>query len=209
MPGTSQNLVLAFQKTGKVINACWDKAMRSPEVLSVDDLRDIVAEMYGVEITMISVAYEADHVKSMIERWDGGKKALVAVQAGQSSVAERFAAVKELCHVIIDAPEDFSAPDCSLIEKLLQGASPDLLALENKGLWSERAAEVMARELLYPHEFRRGDLALLNDNKTTLAALALKYKVPEIVASRVLKEAYIDACDGFWQATKETAQAAE
>ena len=71
------------------------------------------------------------------------------------------------------------------------------------------AAQVLAQELLYPHELRRKDLADLNAKAVTLEDLAGRYKIPVDSVEEILAPPYLADCDRYWAAVYAERRAAE
>lgn len=193
-----EKIVRAYAKVEKVSRMVWG-GDPLPERISVDDLHAVVQHLYGVSIEMRSVKYEAHHAKSLVERWPGNK-AIVAVQHDRPETMRRYATVKELCHLIIDEPDDFSTDGCDTIDGLLYVRNLDLSAPENTAIRSEKLAEAMADELVYPNRFRRADMANVKnpEHPLTLANLALTYGIPDFVPSRVLRPLTMELRDRIW-----------
>jgi len=155
---------------------------------------------------MMAVNFQSQHLLSAVERYGPeGKDARIMPKYSLDEPVQRYAATKELCHVAMNEPEDFFAPDVVQISTLLDGGPLDLSKAEHKAVWSEQAAETTARELLYPHEWRRADLAALERGEVTVQTLAIKYKIPDLVVSRVLQPRLQDGGDEFWNRARKAA----
>lgn len=196
MSNFSEKVAAVFVKAKRLNEAIWDGDDAGK--LSIDRLKAIISDMYAVEITIIEVDFEGKHVRGMIEIYNGGRTAKVYIRAKQHDLWKRFVTVKELCHVVIDKKEDWSPHGSDTLEKLIVGDVLDLA--DHNGFASERLAEVIAHELVYPHEHRRPDLAKIAAGDCNLNDLALKYGVPIEIAARVLSQSYLTMCDTFWRA---------
>lgn len=200
MTNFSEKVAAVFVKAKRLNEAIWDGDDAGK--LSIDRLRAIISDMYAVEITITEVDFPGKHVRGMIEVYNGGRTAKVYIRTDQHDLWKRFVAVKELCHVVIDKKEDWSPHGADTLEKLMVGEVLELA--EHNGFASERLAEVIAHELVYPHEHRRLDLAKVAAGECQLNDLALKYGVPVEIVARVLSQSYLSMCDAFWRAVTIT-----
>lgn len=186
-----------FAKAKKINEAVWDGADAGS--LDIPRLKTIIERLYNVEITIRQVDFPAEHLRGLIEVYHGGKQAKVYIRQNQEDRWKRFVTVKELCHVIIDRPEDWSHDGCDTIERLVLGEMAGFDGDENNGLRSEVLAERVALELAYPHEHRWADLERVRSGQITTAALAEQYNTPDEIIQRVLRPRYLNACDYFWR----------
>lgn len=163
--------------------------------LSVEDLQWCISDMYNLKIQKLEVAFEGEYVRGMVERYPD--RARILVRAGQSDEWMRFTSVKELCQLAIDEPEDWSPLGHKTIENLLIEEHLDLeqdeatqkaRKIADGKAQSEKMAEIAAIELMYPYEFREGDLEAIGKT-TTLKAVALHFHVPEFVIGSALHPA--------------------
>lgn len=189
-------LAMAFEVARKINHALWMGGV-DPQFLRVDDLQAHIAQTFNVQIDLEVVDVENDHVLGFIERYDGGRRARVYLVKNIGPRQKRLVAVKELCHIAIDVAEDFSTNAIDTLERMVT-VGLDQNAPENLALRSEHLAEMVAWELLYPHENRRADRESLARQETSKAALALQYKIPEDVIEMVLRGPYLDMCDKYW-----------
>lgn len=196
MSNFNEKVAAVFVKAKRLNEAIWDGDDAGQ--LSIDRLRAIISDMYAVDITITEVDFEGQHVRGMIEVYNGGRTAKVYIRQKQHDLWKRFVAVKELCHVVIDKKEDWSPHGSDTLEKLMVGDVLDLA--DHNGFASERLAEVIAHELVYPHEHRRQDLAKVVAGDCKLNDLALKYGIPVEIVARVLSQSYLTMCDTFWRA---------
>lgn len=189
-------LALVFEVAKKINHALWMGGVDS-QFMSVDELLEHISATYDVQIDLAVVDVENDHVLGFIERYEGGRRARVYLVKNMGPRQKRLVAVKELCHVAIDIQEDFSTDALDTLERMVTvGFDPD--APENAAVRSERLAEMVAWELLYPHENRRADRDALTRHEITIGSLAQRYQVPEHVVEMVLRSPYLDMCDKYW-----------
>jgi len=156
--------------------------------LSVEDLQRCISEMYNIEIEKREVLFEGDYLRGLVERYEG--RARILIRAGQGEEWMRFTATKELCHLAIDQVEDWSPRGHETIQALLieerldqdeNDAAQKARKLADARAQSEKLAEIAAGELMYPHEFREGDIKDIASGKTTLKALAMHFHVPTYI----------------------------
>lgn len=152
-------------------------------VLSVMDFHWAVQDIYGLQIEMLKVSFQAQHLRGTTERRGKDLPSRVLVRAEQTPEFQRFVAVKELCHLMIDEKDDWSSAGVETIRGLLK--EWELLGENGTGhmdpsnpLESEMLAEIAAIEMLYPREFRANDIAKIAEKQTTIQKIALDHDVP-------------------------------
>jgi Zn-dependent peptidase ImmA (M78 family) len=165
--------------------------------VSIEDLQWVVQDMYEVIITKTEVNAGGTNVRGFLERTEDGKSCHIVISANLNDEWKRFTTAKELAHVIMDEKEDWSVDGVKIIDGLIE----DFFAGMNGGqpnpppegpLQSEKIAEFIATELLYPFNRREHDAKELAEGKTTVSKLALYYGIPDAVADRALKPAYMN-----------------
>ncbi|TBZ94474.1 hypothetical protein [Rhizobium leguminosarum] len=159
-----------------------------PVLLSVEDLYRVVSQMYGLTINKTQVIFDGEFVRGLVERYP--ERVEVRVRSSQAVVWKRFTAVKELCHVIIDEKEDWSTDGVETIRDLLVEYFMTDGEEAAKVSQSEMLAEIAAIELLYPFEYRDGDLKKLAAQHTTIAKIADQHGIPGVMVGRALEEHY-------------------
>ena len=98
--------------------------------------------------------------------------------------AKRFAAIKELCHVIIDEKEDWSPEGSKTIGTLLVEFSLVDGGIATFVSQSETLAEFAAIELAYPYADRTADRKSIKAGNLTIVKIAGTYKLPEAIIAR-------------------------
>lgn len=194
-----------FRKVAQV-RAEMDEYLLSNGTIPVpiEDLQSVVIRMYEYEIDKIEVFVErgrGQYVRAMLLIYNvtDVRRALIMVVAGQSEPWKRFAAAKELCHLVIDETEDWSHEGTNTLEALLTTYQIDLVnggthLAEGKQVLSEVLAEIAATEVLYPRECRAADIQALSAGQTTLAALEARYKIPRAMIQRSHLAPYLEMC---------------
>ena len=69
---------------------------------------DAVADMYGLDIRVYEVTAPGRTVAGNVERYSDGR-AVIMVRSQQTEDMIRFVTVKELCHLMLDEQDDWSA----------------------------------------------------------------------------------------------------
>lgn len=172
--------------------------------LSVEDLQWCISDMYSVKIEKREVAYEGEHLRGLVERYND--RARILVRAGQGEEWMRFTTTKELCHIAIDEEEDWSPLGHQTIQSLLLEDHLDNQDQEKQKkrkiadatAQSEKLAVIAAIELMYPHEFRAIDVKLVAERQTTQKALALHFHVPEYVIGSALHPGRMEFATFGW-----------
>lgn len=167
--------------------------------VSVEDIQWAIESKYGLKIEKRLVDFEARHIRGMMERYQDGT-AKVYVRRAQTPDPEqnifwqRFISVKEMIHLAIDEPEDFSPRGTETIEELIRDHSFEAMKPAREEIQSEVLAELAAFELLYPMEFRLAD----TDAVTSYSVLAVQYAVPDYVIERCLSSGYMKVARATW-----------
>ncbi|MBB5685640.1 hypothetical protein [Sphingobium boeckii] len=150
--------------------------------LRIMDLRWAIQDMYALKIDMFEVSFAGTYLKGKVERY-ANNSARVLVRASLSDVEKRSTAVKELCHLVIDEKEDWSPLGVNTINEVITDAS--MFAADGIGhtnpsapLVSEALAILASSELMYPGEYHAADQTKLDQQQTTLSAIALQHEVP-------------------------------
>ena len=146
--------------------------------ISVDDLQYAVESMYGLKVSLKLVDVLSDYVDSFVLRYRDNT-ATIVMRKGMTDYAMRFAAVKELSHLVLDEHEDWSPDPVQTITGLLDMRIKETLTRgrhipANDVLVCEHIAELAAAEFLYPVMFRNGDRQKIVDghlNETSLSQL--------------------------------------
>ena len=206
MADSHQRLVAVFRAARSLNEALWNSGVDSA-YMSVDEFADVVRQRCKVEIEFLEVDIENKAVHGLIERYgpNGERAKIYLTQLG--SPQRRVVGTKELCQIVLDLEEDFSTDAVDTLERLTSDV-PDPAAPENLVVRSEWNAELLARELLYPHELRWGHFAQLEAGTITAEEIAGRFQIPVDLVTDVLTRPYLTACDGLWMLATQ-AQAAE
>ena len=167
--------------------------------VSVEDTQWAIEQKYELKISKELVDFPAVHIRGMIERYEDGR-ANIFIRLRQDTDAEinkywhRFIAVKEMAHLAIDEKEDWNTDGCRTIDELIKDHGFDGMRPAAEEIQSEVLAELVAIEILYPMEFRQGDL----DRGATNSALAAEYEVPQYVVQRALAPGSMKRSRALW-----------
>jgi Zn-dependent peptidase ImmA (M78 family) len=154
--------------------------------------------MYGLKIDIFEVVFAGDRLRSLVERYND-KRAVIYVKHDLTPEVQRFSVTKELMHLVIDEPEDWSPAGVATLQSFFTEMSignGDHLA-ETRAQ-SEALAEIAAIEVLYPYEFRSSDAADIASKKTTWPKLSLHYEMPRYALTRAHADWYKKIADAAW-----------
>lgn len=192
----TDKLVAGFEHARRINEALWLDGADSQNA-SIDELHEIVQRTYDINIEFIVLPIETEHVYGMIHRYAGGSAKIYLVESVPDRW-KRLVGAKELCHVVIDTQDDFTTNGEDTLQRLVALRGVDLNAPENAGLRSEHVAEIVAWELLYPHELRAAEVVKCKGNPPALASLAARLQLPEQVLSFIHSAPYMEMCDKVW-----------
>lgn len=201
--------VSAFRKVATLREEISTYAQEATRMdLSVEEFQSIVERAYNLKILKFKVPFEGDHVRGLMERY--GDRIEIYIKKQMPEDVQRFTAVKEICHVVIDEEEDWSPNGVDTIRDLMLEYSIESDEEANRLAQSEVLAEIAAIELMYPHQDQIADIDRLSKNETTLAKIANEHKIPDFIVSRALTDWYQKMSASVWDHLKNgSAQAAE
>jgi Zn-dependent peptidase ImmA (M78 family) len=136
----------------------------------------------------------------MMERYPD--KVIIYIKKNMEEDWKRFAAVKELCHVVNDENEDWSIDGTGTIRALLAEHHICSEKIAKDIVQSETFAEIAAIELLYPFKDRVVDLDSINGGGLSTSKIAGHYKIPEKMVSQALSEFYHKTVESLWKSIK-------
>lgn len=160
-------------------------------VLNLADLHGAIQNLCGMKIEIFEVHFSGEHLRGSTERFED-KTAKIYVRSDQSDEENRLAVTKELCHILLDCEVDWSTDGVDTISGLLREsrlARVDGIGDPNPSnpLASEVMAHVAALELLYPDEYRDGDIAKLAADEKTIQQIAIEHEVPGYAIEQALE----------------------
>jgi hypothetical protein len=192
---TSETLVRALLIANDLLERMTpgDPASGRP-VMSIEQLQDIVHADTAVAIEKHEAVFEATYLRGRLERYDGGKRAIIHIRANQEFTWKRFVSAKELVHIKIDGTEHFSPYGDQTLEELIRKGHFGAASLAPPGMepvQSEVFSEIAALEVLYPVQLRLKDLDELEAKTTTRVQLAHRYGIPRNYAATALDPEYL------------------
>ena len=174
---------------------------KGPKIpISIEDLQQSIQEVFGVKIEKSEVHIITKSVGGFYER-HSEKLAKIYVSGGQASEMVRYVLTKEMCHIVVDQPNERSPHGDRTIAAILNFMSSELMPFfgdENNQIRSEQLAELAAIEFLYPYELRGPDRLKIRPTGASYSSLARHYGIPEFVVARALSKSYHAACKTVW-----------
>ena len=198
MDGPAAKLLHAYSCVRRVNNMYWAHTTAdSAGGVSVENLEKAVTIITGLRVEKYLVDFEAAAVRGAFERYPDRVK--IYVRRSQSGLWIRFTVVKELCHALCDLPDTYSVDGVKTIQGLMNHG--DFLPTEHMGgeVQSERIAELMAMELLYPFEIRDGDLKARDAGVESVRTLADKRGIPGVWVERALEPHFGKFAKTMWR----------
>lgn len=194
----------AFYAAKRVHHYYWmhtDGDDHVSRTVSIENIQRIIEVLTGSSIEKEEIDEESEFHRAFIERYNGGQVCKIWIMAGEPESWKRFAAVKEMCHVLIDGEEDFQSDPCKTIGGLKDGGGI-LDEHSTPEADSEYLAEIIAMELIYPLEFRRDDRKRLKEG-ATLEELAADRNVPAKYISLGASDTWYEVCLNIWRSLKD------
>jgi hypothetical protein len=74
--------------------------------VSIEDLKWVIRDIYKIEIVTFEVNYAGEFTRGLVERYS--TQARILIRKGMNKRLQRFVAAKEMAHIVIDEPEDWS-----------------------------------------------------------------------------------------------------
>jgi len=201
-------LVTAFRKAQQ-INEEYSRYMLDGSRLpvSVDDLVELVSDMYKIKINMKLVDFQSEHLRGMIEKI-GDTEANIYIKERQQETTKRFVTVKELSHVIIDEPEDFNPDGCGTIDGFIEAEQFTIkngedFVMPPQYIQGEAIAKAIATEIMFPYEMRDD---LHNDvyvkKSRSIMDVCQQFGMPQFAVTRAFSDNYRDIADRVWAEIK-------
>ncbi|WP_135212333.1 hypothetical protein [Vitreimonas flagellata] len=163
--------------------------------VSIENLQRIIELVTGLKVVKQEVDFDAERLRGNYERY--ADHIIVRVRASLSPLWKRFTVVKELCHALLDDPSEFSPDGLKTIHDLVgfRGFTIDQVSGETQ---SERIAEIMALEVIYPLENRRRDAAEIKAKSTSIIDVAERRGVPPYWVGLATDDDYIANSEKLW-----------
>lgn len=195
-------IVEAFYQAKRINHYYWMHTPHESVVMRIENVQKIIQYLSQVTIEKFEVDTPSDFHRAFVERYGPeGKDCKIYVISSESLSWKRFSTVKELCHILLDAIGDFQADPRKTIHCIKDTTSilDDQLSPEAV---SERLAEIIALELIYPLEHRREDREALASGSTP-EQIAEKRILPTKYVYMGVDETHFDACTSIWNTLKD------
>lgn len=167
--------------------------------VNIENIQAVISIMTQASIEKKLVIGESGYHRSWVERYgENGKTCIIYVTEDQPQEWQRFAVIKELCHILIDTPSDFQPNFQVTVSEVCNGSTliDDDVSVEKR---SEDISELIALELIYPLEDRRDDRRSLAAEVTTPEQLSKKRCIPLKYIHRGVSDASYEACLEVWK----------
>ena len=201
---TILKIIRCFALTRQVIHFYWvyTEGDDPNGETSIENLQRIIERIIRLTIRKVSVLEPMTFLRGTIERYKDRIEILIPI--GQGRLWERFAVAKEFCHALGDGPDEYSVEALQTISDLKRYSTPGSILLDGTSsvVRAEQLAELMALELIYPHEYRFSDRER-RDAGEPLASIAERRGVPLTWVETALSP-YLEACDAIWKALPDT-----
>jgi len=161
--------------------------------VSIENLKKAVEKIIEIPVRKTLVDFEGNYVRGFMERYQD--RVEVYVIERQPEQWQRFTFVKELCHALCDGKDEWQPNGIETIHDLVKLMEFNSATPATR---SERFAEVIALELLYPYEFRAKD----KESKRAATELAEEFGIPARWIEHALSDNYMAACDVVWKLLK-------
>jgi hypothetical protein len=167
--------------------------------ISIEDLKFVISDMYQLKIGIQEVLFPGSFLRSVVERYNTNH-ALIYVKHDLPHEMKRFAVAKELMHLAIDEPEDWSIDGVETVSSYLMemALSTKNDELAENGAQSEMLAELAAMEMLYPYQLRQLDREKMIDQPSVVSKLALEFEIPRFIVARAISKNYSEIADDMW-----------
>jgi Zn-dependent peptidase ImmA (M78 family) len=198
-PPKIERLLKVFALAREVNHYYW---VHTPDAdndsqIRIENLQIIIERMTRVPIRKGTIEFPGNIVRGVFERHPDFN--LVGVRQDMTDLDKRFTATKEMCHALADEESEYSVEGVETIKQLASAQALTFDDEESDALTSERLAEILAIELLYPIELRHGDRReVYTDKSISLAELAEKRGIPAFWVAAALHEPYLDICQRCW-----------
>lgn len=194
-------LIDAFYLAKKVNHYYWMHTDGDDPIdgsVSIENILKIISLMSEKTISKKEIEYTGKFTRAFVDRY--AERAEVYIIDNQDENWKRVAAVKEYCHILLDGDDDFEANPRNTIRHIKEGTG-FLDEHSSAVLDSEKLAEMIAIELVYPLELREPDRIELQDetNECTVNTLVDRRKVPARYIEIGTSENHIQGCREVWK----------
>lgn len=154
---------------------------------SVDDYLHVISEYSEHEIFTHDVPWDSKRIRGTMLREEGVGNIYFAERIGTdpdhpergiTECEQRFIAIKEAAHLVIDDDDSYTELVLKLVDDLVMNTEKSLEKYPESSQ-SEWWAIVFAMELLFPWEDRQAHLEAVIAGSSTFYDVAKKYMIPE------------------------------
>lgn len=198
MTPVQEKILQCFVIARRVIHYYWvhTGADEHSGRLSIENLHHIVERLIRLPIQKLRVfSTDTTTVRGSYERYSDHIK--IYIRDGQGELWERFTIVKELSHALAEQSHEYSVNVLTIVKELKQfdGLLLKIDEMSAASL-SEKMAELIALEIIYPVEFRLPDRAA-RDAGESLGAIAVRRGLPTIWVEHALGT-HLDSAQAVW-----------
>lgn len=190
--GNILNINVAIQKGINIETAYSDAIKHTKSLVSVDCLKEVVEQATKMEISIYALEWRHKNIEARLNRYKHKADIFVLKQESNKGDNEkmtycdtRFAATKELSHLIIDSVHTFTEDLGALFSDILY---IDPVTQRSEQAQSELLTEVIAVQLLFPWKFRQKCIDDLQKKTTTSLKIAEEFKIPQKRVEWILKD---------------------
>jgi len=150
--------------------------------VSISDLHHVISEYSGHQIKFheVSNIHNSDDfgpIAGRLDRYKISSNIFFASYPEITKCRQRYIAVKEMSHLIIDTPNEFCIDAMNLLRQLIDNRT-SLIGDFSPIKQSETYAELVAIELLFPWEKRKTANEKIATGEITIKELAKEHMIP-------------------------------
>ena len=168
-----------------------------PGKVSIENLRAIIERMIRKPIRKYEISFEGSVVQGICERHPD--RIIIYVKEDLAEPDRRYISVKEMSHALADIESEYCHKGVETIHQLVKYRGLRFDGGETEAMRSERLAEFLALEILYPISYREPDRkAVYEDRTISLGQLEEKRGVPAYLLEAALDKEYLESCSEAW-----------
>lgn len=202
MAADVSKIIKCFMLAKKVTHYYWLHTPDGSPRPKIENIERVVEAMTGIRIDKKEISTGGSIIRGLTERYDD--RALILIREDQPLEWKKYATVKEYCHLVFDDDNDFEPNPLETLEQLVMKRGLDLDEALSPAIISERIAEIMALEIIYPLEVREEDAKALRAGGTRkMDELVELRHVPAVHIESAVRDSYIKGCRGIWKILPE------
>lgn len=146
--------------------------------VSIDDLTTVISGITEMNVKLYEVDWDSDNtIKGRLNRYKHNADIFVTSVPKITLCEQRFIAIKEMSHLVIDSAHSYTKDIQELIREIVYPNSRFLWD-SSEQIQSEVLAEVLAAELLFPWSYRDECISQLESKSITSMDIANRFKFP-------------------------------